>query len=230
MKILAIADLDALFGEYKIFEKLVLKEKEPDLVLIAGDLTRWGSIEDFLSAVRPFEKAKWKCPIIACLGNHEPANAKGTFLIFSRRIKILEDETETIKIRKEKISIIGSRGSLDDAGIGHFIDFASRKEIESRLKKIEKLLKETKGKKILLTHYAPTFKTLDGEHPSIWGGMADPRLEELIKKYKVFFCIHGHAHFGQPVAFVGKIPVFNVAFPQREAFLHIDTRKLPKAI
>lgn len=228
MKILAIGDLDALFGEYKILDRLVLKEKEPDLVLIAGDLTRWGSIEDFLSAVSAFEKAKWKCPIIACLGNHEPSDAKQAYLRYSRRITILEDESITVNIRGEKITIIGSRGSLDDFGIGHYIDFANRADIESRLKKIRSLLKKTKGAKILMTHYAPTFKTLDGEHPSIWGGMADPRLEELIKKHKILFCIHGHAHYGQPFAFVGKTPVFNVAFPQRENFLHIDTKRLPK--
>ena len=61
MQILAISDMDALFGDYKPFEKALAKEKEPDLVLIAGDLTRWGSVEDFLSVAKPFEKAKWKC-------------------------------------------------------------------------------------------------------------------------------------------------------------------------
>ncbi len=229
MQILALSDLDALFGDYKPFEKALAKEREPDLVLIAGDLTRWGSVEDFLSVARPFEKTKWKCPIIACLGNHEPEDAKEIYLHHSRRIQILEDEATAVNIRGEKISIIGSRGSLDDFGIGHYIDFASRQDIEARLKKIEALLKKTSGTKILLTHYAPTFKTLEGEHPSIWGGMADPRLEESIRKYKLLFCLHGHAHYGKEMDFIGSTPVFNSAFTLRQGFLHIDTKKLPKA-
>ena len=228
MQILAISDMDALFGDYKPFEKALAKEKEPDLVLIAGDLTRWGSVEDFLSVAKPFEKAKWKCPIIACLGNHEPENAKEIFLKYSKRIEILEDEATEISIKGEKITIIGSRGSLDDFGIGHYIDFASRQDIEARLKKIEALLKKTKGEKVLLTHYAPTFKTLEGEHPSIWGGMADPRMEDFIRKYKLLFCVHGHAHYGKEMDFVGSTPIFNSAFTLRNGFLHIDTKRLPR--
>lgn len=228
MQILAIGDLDALFGDYKVFERLLQKEKEPDLFLIAGDLTQWGTIEEYIKLVDSIEKKDWSCPVIACLGNHEPENAAERFSSLSPLIKILDNERVQVNIKGEKIHIVGSRGSLESGSLSYYIDAARHSDLEKRMKTIEKLLGQSRGQKILLTHYAPTYKTLDGEPQQIWGGLGDSRMEKILLKTKTTFAIHGHAHYGSPLAFVGKIPVFDVAFPIRGGFTHIDTKKLPK--
>ena len=108
MQILAISDLDALFGDYKPFEKALAKEKEPDLFLIAGDLTQWGTVEEYIKLADAIEKTKWKCPVIACLGNHDPEGAEKKFLLVSDRIKILNEERAQVNIKGEKFWIFGS--------------------------------------------------------------------------------------------------------------------------
>ncbi len=228
MQILAIGDLDALFGDYKIFEKFLQKEKEPDLFLIAGDLTQWGTVEEYIKFVDAIEKKDWSCPVIACLGNHDPEGSEKKFSAVSDRIKILNEERCQVNIKGEKFWIIGSRGSLESGSLSYYIDASRHADIEKRLIKIEELLRKSRGEKILLTHYSPTYKTLDGEPQQIWGGLGDPRMEKILLKTKVTFALHGHAHYGMPLAFVGKIPVFDVAFPIRGGFTHIDTKKLPK--
>ena len=228
MQILAIGDLDALFGDYKVFVKILQKEKEPDLFLIAGDLTQWGTVEEYLKLADAVEKRNWSCPVIACLGNHDPEGAEKKFSDVSNGIKILNEERFQINIKGEKFWIVGSRGSLESGSLSYYIDASRHADIEKRLRKIEHLLSESRGNKILLTHYSPTYKTLEGEPKQIWGGLGDPRMENIILKTKVTFALHGHAHYGAPLAFVEKIPVFDVAYPIRAGFTHIDTKRLPK--
>ena len=228
MKILAIGDLDALFGDYKIFEKILQKEKEPDAFLIAGDLTQWGTIEEYIKLVDAIKKMDWSCPIIACLGNHDPEGAEKKFSSVSERIRILNEERIQLNINGEKFWIVGSRGSLESGSLSYYIDAAKHSDLEKRMRKIEELLSSCKGEKILLTHYSPTYKTLEGEPQQIWGGLGDPRMERILLKTKVTFALHGHAHYGLPMAFVEKIPVFDIAYPIRAGFTHIDTKKLPK--
>ena len=83
--------------------------------------------------------------------------------------------------------------------------------------------------KILLTHYAPTYKTLKGENNRIYGNLGSQKMEQVLTNSNVTFAVHGHVHYGIPLAFVESIPVFNVSFLINKDIVLIDTENLPKA-
>jgi hypothetical protein len=53
-------------------------------------------------------------------------------------------------------------------------------------------------------------------------------MESVIVDNKVTFAVHGHAHYGIPLAFAKNVPIFNVAYPVNKKIVVIDTEKLPK--
>jgi hypothetical protein len=53
-------------------------------------------------------------------------------------------------------------------------------------------------------------------------------MEQVLTNSSVTFAVHGHAHYGIPLAFVDSIPVFNVSFLINKDIVFIDTKNLPK--
>ncbi|MBN2203109.1 MAG: hypothetical protein JW700_02915, partial [Candidatus Aenigmarchaeota archaeon] len=54
------------------------------------------------------------------------------------------------------------------------------------------------------------------------------KMEKILKETRPTMAIHGHAHYGLPLAFVGKVPVFNVCLEVNRKLVEIDTEKMPK--
>ena len=76
-------------------------------------------------------------------------------------------------------------------------------------------------------HYAPTYKTLEGENPRFYGGLGWNAFENVIIEMKPDLVVHGHSHKGKKFAWVDKVPVFNVSFPVNEKkIVIIDTDEL----
>jgi Icc-related predicted phosphoesterase len=69
---------------------------------------------------------------------------------------------------------------------------------------------------------------LKGEDPEIYNVLGSEKYEKVLKTTKTTFAVHGHAHYGIPLAFVDSIPVFNVALTVNRKIVEIDTNKLPK--
>jgi Icc-related predicted phosphoesterase len=79
--------------------------------------------------------------------------------------------------------------------------------------------------RILLIHYSPTYKTLEGENPLFYGSLGTNRLEQIIVNRKPTVVIHGHSHRGKKMAWIDTVPIFNVSFPVNKEIVVIDTEK-----
>lgn len=228
MIIAATSDYDIPEFNIKTFIQALEGIKEPDILLFCGDMYDYRRPKRYKDIIEILDKIGWKCPAIAIPGNHEfeedYAKIKENC---GKRIIFIDDEALIIK---NKIGIVGSKGCLDQPTFWQMGNIVGIKDIyENRTAKIKKLLLELKTPvKILLTHYSPTYKTLMGESPTIYGSLGSKRFESILLETNVTFAIHGHAHYGIPLAFIKNIPIFNVAYPVNKKIVEIDTDKLPK--
>ena len=231
MIIAAISDLEQLGSNPEPFLDMIKKAKKPDLFLLAGDIYEYRSPEIYGLILDFLKLAGWECPIVAVFGNREFDEDKDEIRkVCKKRITFLEDESIELNIKNRKIGIVGSEGSLDIPTWWQFSHVKDIKNIyDEKKEKVRELLKELKNDmKILLTHYSTTYKTLKGEDQRIYGGLGSKKYEEVLIETKTTFAVHGHAEYGIPMAFVGSIPVFNVAFNVNRKIVEIDSDNLPK--
>ena len=231
MLISTVSDLDILGVDIEPFWEVIKLAKEPDLFLLAGDIYEFRNPEIYGLIIDFFKLKKWNCPIIAVFGNREfDEDLDEIKKICKNRITFLDDESFELKIKDKKVGIVGTRGSLDVPTwwqSTHVPDI--RKAYLERIKKCEELLEKLKVDiKILLSHYAPTYKTLVGEDKKIYSSLGSRKFEDTLIKTKINFAVHGHAHYGTSLAFVDSIPVFNVAFNISRKIVEIDPYNLPK--
>jgi len=232
MIVAAISDLDPLGVDLEPFWNIIKEIKEPDLLFFAGDIYEYRNPEIYGLILDFIKLKKWKCPIVAVFGNREfDEDIDDIKKICKNRITFLDDESIELKIKGKEIGIVGTRGSLDIPTWWQWRNIPGiRKTYIDRVEKIKKLLEELKSDiKILLMHYSPTYKTLKGEDNRIYGCLGSKKYEDVIKKTKITFAVHGHAHYGTPLASVNSTPVFNVAFTVNRRMVEIDTDNLPKA-
>ncbi|MEM5804807.1 MAG: metallophosphoesterase [Candidatus Aenigmatarchaeota archaeon] len=229
MRIAAVADID-FGGSMELFSKELQKAKEPDLLLLAGDMCDFGQYGQYKEILAKIRKAGWKCPIYACFGNKEFEQDHAKLKKRYPEIIFLDDEKSEFTAAGTKVGIVGSKGCLDAPTFWQSRNVIGiRDEYSRRLALLEKLMKSLKGEvKILLTHYAPTYRTLEGEDARIWKVLGTSKLEEPMEEAGITLAVHGHAHYGSPLGFVGRIPVFNVALPVNRKIVVVDTDRLPK--
>jgi Icc-related predicted phosphoesterase len=160
-------------------------------VLIAGDLMEDGKIEGLKILIDVLKKLS--DTVIAVPGNedYDEVLPRAKNLGF---IRWLNDEILKITVNGVPLRIIGSRGALEKPttwqlrNIPHIIE-----EYRRRIDWLKRTIASSRELTILLTHYAPTFKTLEGEDPRIWPMLGVRDLEDPIVKNGVI-AIHGHAH------------------------------------
>jgi len=232
MIISAISDLDPLGLDLEPFWDILKKARKPDLLLFAGDMYEFQSPETYGLILDFIKLIKWKCPIIAVFGNREfDEDIDDIKKICKNKIKFLMEESIILKIKNKKIGIVGSRGSIDVPTWWQFHNISDIKGIyKERIDNIRKLLEDLKSDiKIFLSHYSPTYKTLKGENQKLFPYLGTEKLEKIIIETKPTFVIHGHAHYGVPLAFVDSVPVFNVCFEINKKIVEIDSDNLPKS-
>jgi Icc-related predicted phosphoesterase len=231
MIIASISDLESLTEDLTPLKDILQEIKKPDLFLFAGDLYDYRKPDQYKEIICLLKKQKIDCPIIAVFGNREfPEDEDKIRKYAGKAIRFLEDEAVILKIKNKTIGIVGSRGCLDKPT---FWQMKSLPQIwqkyKERFHNLSDLLKNLDADiKILLTHYAPTYKTLRGEDPNVYPGLGSKYFEKVLIETKTTLAIHGHAEIGIPLAFVDSIPVFNVAYPVNRKIVLIDTDKLPK--
>lgn len=231
MIIAAVSDLDTLGSNIERFWSLLQDLKKPDLFLFVGDMYQYKNVEQYNTILSFLKKLKFSMPIIAVFGNREFEQEQDKIkTICKNKIKFLDDESIELKIKGKIVGIVGSRGSLDQPTFWQSRYVQGIRDVYlERIEKIRKLLESLKSDvKVLLTHYSPTYKTLKGENPPAYPGLGSKKLEKILVETKITFAMHGHAHYGIPLAFVDSIPVFNVALSVNKKIVEINTDKLPK--
>jgi Icc-related predicted phosphoesterase len=193
-----------------------------DVLLLGGDLTRHGSMDE--AEVVADEFAGLDVPVIAVLGNHDhhSDNAdKMTALLEEHGIRVLEGDGLTLDVNGRTLGIAGVKGfgggfagkCASAFGEREMKDFVEHTiEISGRLHTALDALDA--DVRVALTHYAPIPETLRGEPPEIYPFLGSYLLGEAIDEAGADLAVHGHAHFGcEQGVTPGGVRVRNVAQP-----------------
>lgn len=201
--------------------------KRPDIFLVAGDVVHHGEISEYEKFYNVIF-GKINCPIFACFGNNEFQQFKDDVKRKYRDIKFLDDESDSVKVNGTTVGIFGTTGSLETPTPWQLANVPNIENIfKQRVELADKALQRMNASfKILLMHYAPTDKTLEGENPRFFSGMGSRIYENVINARKPNLVIHGHSHHGTKQAWIETVPVFNVSFPLNREIVIIDTEEL----
>jgi Icc-related predicted phosphoesterase len=213
-----------------------------DVLLLAGDLTQRGTVDEAQVAADEFSDLG--LPVYAVLGNHDyhcDAQDEITRLLGDRGIGVLEGRGELLEVAGCRLGIAGVKGfgggfagkcgsafgEREMKGfIGHTELVAAR--LADALRAVEHA-----DVLVALTHYSPVADTLRGEPPEIYPFLGAYQLAEAIDGARngegADLAVHGHAHFGcEQGCTPGGVRVRNVAQPViRAAYTvyHLPTRE-----
>jgi Icc-related predicted phosphoesterase len=193
-----------------------------DVLLLAGDLTRHGTVSE--AEVVADEFADLPVPVVAVLGNHDyhsDQEEEITALLQNHGITVLEGTNIVLHVGKCTVGVAGAKGFgggfagksgsvFGEQEMKAFIQHTV--EISDRLR--DALAALDTDFKIALTHYSPVADTLRGEPPEIFPFLGCYQLAEAIDATGVDLAVHGHAHFGtEQGVTAGGVRVRNVAQP-----------------
>jgi Icc-related predicted phosphoesterase len=221
MRIAAVGDLHAgQDSRGTIAPSLADVGHQADLLLLAGDLTTHGAMEQ--AEILAGEVRDVQVPIAAVLGNHDhhlntPDAVRGA--LERAGIIVLERESIELDVGGERIGIVGAKGFC-----GGFAGTSATEFGEPEMKSfvrttidiaedVERLLLElTSEVRVVLLHYSPVRDTLHGEPTEIFPFLGSYLLAEAADRAGADLIVHGHAHRGvEQGSTPGGIPVRNVA-------------------
>jgi uncharacterized protein len=193
-----------------------------DAILLAGDLTTYGELEqaELLAEIcRPA-----KAPVYAVLGNHDwhcNQVAEIVAVLVEAGVQMVDRGWRVQEIDAARVGIAGAKGfvgGFPDSQLPDFGEPLLRKvyaetsaEVEALTFGLEAI--EDCDYRIALLHYSPTATTLEGEPRGIWPFLGTDRLAAPILEHRPNVVLHGHAHVGAFEGAVGDVPVYNVAVP-----------------
>jgi Icc-related predicted phosphoesterase len=227
MIVAATSDLHLPKSYNEFMMALDRMSKRPDLFLIAGDVV-------YQSDIKEYDKfynlifGKFSCPIFSCFGNHEFGRFQEEVKTRYKDIKFLDDDAGMVSILGKTVGIFGTTGSLDaptpwQLANVHNIENIFRHRADLANNALRRMMTDFK---ILMSHYAPTFKTLEGENPRFFSNLGSRIYENVINARKPTLVVHGHSHHGLKQAWIDTVPVFNVSFPVNKEIVLIDTNEL----
>src|ERR671934_275325 len=193
-----------------------------DLVLLAGDLTTYGELEqaELLAEIcRPL-----RVPVYAVLGNHDwHCNQVPEIVaaLSGAGVHVLEGSWGIEDVDGTTVGIAGTKGfvgGFPDSALPDFGEPVLRQVYAETTAEVEGLTAGLEAiadsdYRIVLLHYSPTMTTLEGEPRGIWPFLGTDRLAPPIAEHRPDVVLHGHTHAGAFEGFVGDVPVFNVALP-----------------
>lgn len=195
---------------------------EADLLLLCGDLTRRGKVEQARTLIE--ELSGVSVPAFAVLGNHDFHNGRQDTIADVLRdggVTMLDGESASATVGGTSVSVAGTKGFCGGFGIRALPDFGEpiMREMYALMMeegvKLERALRLATGEvKIAMTHYSPIAGTLQGEDQQIWPFLGSSRLAEAIDAGGAAVAFHGHSHYGvRRGTTSGGVPVHNVSMP-----------------
>lgn len=189
-RIFAASDLHGNTGLIKKLAEKAKKEKA-DMVILAGDLTRFEDTEDILG---PF--AKLKKPILLIPGNHE---STATIDFMSEMYKPYAKNLHERPFKKGDLGIFGLGGA--DFGATAYSD----KSFFEILSKAHKGIEDSK-KTIMVTHMHPADSKAEFS-----GFEGNKGIRKAIEKFHPDIVLSGHIHEAEGIEEkVGKTKIFNI--------------------
>jgi Icc-related predicted phosphoesterase len=197
-------------------------DEEADLVLLAGDLTSHGTVEE--AEILCEAAARLRAPVFAVLGNHDWQGGEADAIAAQLReagIGLLQREARVCQIEGVEVGIAGCKGFVGGFAPRQLPDFgepslrAVYAETTAEVKGLDTSLHAiaTCHLRIALLHYSPVEATLEGEPREIFAFLGSDRLAAPILEHGPDLVLHGHAHEGAPEGRIGEVPVQNVSQP-----------------
>ena len=225
IKVAAFSDVHG--PEYTHYLSSALGElRQADLLLMAGDIVHRGFTQH-CRAVVDLARKVFEGTILAVFGNEEYDEREGELRALCPDVVWLKDEAANLEVKGVAISVVGTRGVLDEPTSWQRRNIPGIEELyEKRLRVIEDLLAKARRVShyvVLLTHYPPICSTLEGEPARIWSQMGSRRLTQIIERLKPDVVVHGHAHKSVKLqARIGSSRVYNVALPAAKRVTTIE--------
>ena len=218
VRIAAVGDFhsgEASKGAYR--EQFSQVNDEADILLLAGDLTNWGTAAEMKVAMSELKDVD--IPIAAVLGNHDHESGEigpACEILRDRGIHLLDGDTFELN---DQVGIAGVKGYMGGFGrraLTSFGEQLTKNFVAASMEEVHKLelalRRLSTPIRIALLHYAPVVDTVVGEPEEIYPFLGTDRLAEPLDRYEVAVAFHGHAHNG---SFEGRtpggVPVFNVS-------------------
>ncbi|ETK31742.1 metallophosphoesterase [Microbispora sp. ATCC PTA-5024] len=223
MRIAAVADIhlgEDLRGHYR--KKLEGIERRADVLLVGGDLTRHGTVEE--GRVVADELRDLQIPVVAVLGNHDYHSDHDRDIISILRdagIVVLDDEAAVLSVDGVRLGVAGGKG-FGGGFAGKCASEFGEPETKAFVRHTREIaerwrwaLKDLEADhRIVLSHYSPVKDTLMGEPPEIYPFLGSYLLAEAADSEGADLIVHGHAHAGTEKGVTpGGIRVRNVALP-----------------
>jgi uncharacterized protein len=195
-------------------------QREADLVLLAGDLTTTGELDQ--AAVLADACRGSSVPVCAILGNHDLHAGRGDEVAAVLReagVNMLDRTTTVYELDGAEVGVVGAKGFVGGFPGSALPDFGEPllrrvyAETTAEVEAIARGLQEVAhcAFRLVLLHYAPTSDTLHGEPEGIWTYLGCDRLAAPIAEFRPDIVVHGHAHAGSFEGAIGPVPVYNVA-------------------
>ncbi|RJR48225.1 MAG: metallophosphoesterase [Desulfobacteraceae bacterium] len=217
MRIAAIGDLHCQRDSRgKIKELLRGIDEEADVLLLAGDLTNVGMMEEM--EVLLGELDSLRLPIVAVPGNHDHESDHIEVLLNmmrSRGIHVLDGTSFQVG----EVGFVGTKGFCGGFGnlrIQPFGERAIKGFIQATIDEVVRLENAAMGlscaRKVGVLHYSPISATLQGEEPELFPFLGSSLFADALDRQGTNAIVHGHAHKGSPEGRTSNnTPVYNVS-------------------
>jgi Icc-related predicted phosphoesterase len=193
-----------------------------DVLLIAGDLTRHGTVDEARCFAEEF--GGLAVPVVVVLGNHDHQSDQQdrvAEVLTESGITVLEGEATVLELNGHRLGVAGVKGfgggfagaCASNFGEREMKDFVRTTEVISQ--RLAQALQSVQADALVaLTHYAPVPETLIGEPLEIYPFLGCYQLGQAIDSAPTSLALHGHAHQGSERGRTpGGVPVRNVAHP-----------------
>ena len=193
-----------------------------DTLLVAGDLTRHGTVDEAKSFTKEF--GGLEVPVVVVLGNHDHQSDQQddvTKVITDAGITVLEGTSTVLEVNGHRLGVAGVKGFGGGFAGACASNFGEREmkafvaTTEAIAEELQSALQATECDALVaLTHYAPVPETLSGEPLEIYPFLGCYQLGRAIDAAPTMLALHGHAHHGSERGRTpGGVPVRNVAHP-----------------
>jgi uncharacterized protein len=192
---------------------------EADLVLLAGDLTQHGQLDE-VSVVADACRAI-EVPVVAVLGNHDWQSDRPDDLrraLTEAGVVVLDRSHAVVPVCGVSVGIAGVKGFVGGFGQqwANFGEPLFREAYAETTRDVDGLEQGLAAIvpcaiRIALLHYSPVEATLVGEPERLWLVLGAERLAGPIQRHRPHVVVHGHAHHGSFEGEIDGVPVYNVA-------------------
>jgi Icc-related predicted phosphoesterase len=220
VRIAAVGDFHCGVDDVGLYRELFTRvNEEADVLVLTGDLTRWGALAEYKVVVG--ELADVTVPIVAVLGNHDYESGdveEGSRTLRGRGVHLLCGDTFELN---PVVGFAGVKGFMGGFGRGMLTPFGepeTKAFVKATLNEVHALelalRRLSTPVRVAILHYAPIAATINGEPEGIHTYLGTDRLAEPLDRYGAAVAFHGHAHSGTLRGHtLGGVPVFNVSLP-----------------